>query len=100
MPLDLTMCPAGDCPLRQRCLRYRGVPEGRQDWFVAPPFEPSHGTCEAFVAIALPSEETLRTRAYYAWLAEGRPEGRSEAHWEAARQSLEDEHRRALRDVP
>lgn len=94
------MCSAGDCPIRQRCYRYRGIPEGRQDWFVVPPFQPRAATCDSFLEIAPPTEDAIRTRAYYVWLAAGRPEGTSDAHWEAARQSLEDAHRRALRDVP
>jgi hypothetical protein len=100
VPVDVTMCPAGDCPLRKRCYRYRGIPEGRQAWFGAPPFDPKSGTCDAFFAIAPPTEDAIRTRAYYTWLAAGRPEGTAEADWDAARQSLEDQQRVGLRDVP
>lgn len=35
-----------------------------------------------------PAEETIRTAAYYIWLAEGRPEGRQDLHWERARVEL------------
>ena len=34
--------------------------------------------------------EHIRHRAYLLWLQEGQPEGRSEAHWELARQAIEE----------
>jgi hypothetical protein len=100
VPLDVTMCPGGDCPLRQQCYRYRAIPEGRQAWFGVPPFQVTTGTCDSLWEIVPPTEDAIRTRAYYAWVSAGRPEGAAESHWVAARRALEDEHRRALRDVP
>ena len=35
-----------------------------------------------------PSDEAIRTRAYYLWLAAGRPHGAAETHWYAARAQL------------
>ena len=98
VPLDITMCPGGDCPLRQRCYRYRGIPEGRQDAFGAPPYDLASGTCDSFWAIAAPDEKAIRTRAYYMWVARGRPDGSADAHWQAARTALDEEHHRLLRD--
>ena len=70
---DVTMCPGGACPLRQRCYRYRAVPDGRQDAFGAVPFDEEAGACELFwdVARLAPLDEAIRTRAYYLWLAAG-----------------------------
>lgn len=36
-----------------------------------------------------PMEHRIRTRAYELWEQEGQPEGRAEAHWEAARRHVE-----------
>ena len=44
-------------------------------------------------------EDRIRDRAYAIWEREGWPDGRHEAHWEQARQELEDEARRE-RDTP
>ncbi len=46
--LDVTMCPGGACPLRQRCFRYRAVPDARQEWFGAVPFDEEAATCALF----------------------------------------------------
>lgn len=35
-----------------------------------------------------PTETEIRERAYQLWLAEGRPEGRDQEHWQAARLAL------------
>jgi hypothetical protein len=35
-----------------------------------------------------PTEAEIRERAYQLWLAEGRPEGRDQEHWQAARLAL------------
>lgn len=100
MPLDITMCYGDGCPLRQRCYRYRGVPEGRQTWFGALPFDRARGTCEQLwdVARLEPTQDSIRTRAYYLWVAAGRPEGTADANWEAARATLMEATRRLLRD--
>jgi hypothetical protein len=36
-------------------------------------------------------EQRIRTMAYYIWLDEGRPEGRADAHWQVATQSVSTE---------
>lgn len=38
--------------------------------------------------VAEPTETEIRERAYQLWLSEGRPEGRDQEHWQAARQAL------------
>ncbi len=88
--LDVTMCPGGACPLRQRCFRYRAVPDERQEWFGAVPFDEEAAACALFwdVARLAPTDEAIRTRAYYLWLAAGRPYGTAEAHWYAAQAQL------------
>ena len=87
---DVMLCPGGACPLWQRCYRYRAVPDGRQGRFGAVPFDEEAGACELLwdVARLTPTEEAIRTRAYYLWLAAGRPDGAAEAHWYAARAQL------------
>ncbi len=89
MGLDITMCPGGACPTRQRCYRYRAVTEGRQDYFGAPPFDPATGDQLWDIAKLEPTDEEVRVRAYYLWVAAGRPEGgQSGDHWQAARSAL------------
>jgi hypothetical protein len=39
-------------------------------------------------AMQPPDEDRVRTRAQQIWEAEGKPEGRSKAHWEMARDQL------------
>ena len=36
-------------------------------------------------------EQLIRTKAYYIWLEEGCPEGRADAHWQVATQSVSTE---------
>jgi len=38
-----------------------------------------------------PSEDEIRTRSYLIWEREGRPEGKSEEHWQRAKAELEAE---------
>ncbi|MBL8680306.1 MAG: DUF2934 domain-containing protein [Myxococcales bacterium] len=101
MLYDQCACDGGDCPLRARCLRYRGERHGRQDFFGAPPFDPASGECEHFADVAAldPTDEQIRTRAYYLWLAAGKPEGRADEHWLEARRALEATRDRALRVI-
>ena len=35
-----------------------------------------------------PTDDAIRTRAYYLWLAAGRPQGTADAHWYAAQAQL------------
>ncbi len=38
-------------------------------------------------------EQRIRERAYYIWLAEGRPEGRADKHWQLAKDKIAAERR-------
>ena len=90
MAHDFTLCPGGECPLRRDCYRFRGIPDARQDWLTPPPFDPVTGECALFHDLAQlrPREADVRDRAYFLWVREGRPAGRSEAHWHAAEAEL------------
>lgn len=92
MAVDITMCPGGACPLRDGCFRYRAQPDARQDWFGRAPYDDAAKGCEQFWSLEAmaPDEATIRTRAYFLWERDGRPEGRADAHWRAARAELED----------
>jgi hypothetical protein len=91
MPQDMTMCPGQDCPLKNECYRFRGVVYGRFDAFGSPPYDRQKGSCEQFYDIARlkPTERQIRDKAYYQWLAAGRPEGQADAIWMAAHDELE-----------
>lgn len=90
MRYDLTRCPGAGCPLRNDCLRARLRLTARFDSFGSPPYDPRTQTCAHHVALPSthPSDDAIRTRAYHRWLAEGGPEGRADAHWQAAREEL------------
>jgi hypothetical protein len=101
MLYDQCACEGGECPQRERCLRYRGERAGRQDFFGSPPFDRSSGECEHFVDIATldPTDEQIRSNAYYLWLSAGRPEGCADEHWSAAERALKAARARALRVI-
>ena len=98
---DITMCPGQDCPLRNDCYRFRGVIEGRFDAFGRAPYDPLKGTCDSFWDIARlrPSEPQIRDRAYFTWVAAGRPPGQADVHWRAARDELERQAAALLRPL-
>ena len=79
-------CPGYACPLRADCYRHTQPAPGR-DRFAALPYDAAAGTCASFVT-NLPSEAQIRETAYYIWLRSGCPEGRAQAHWDAAYRSL------------
>ena len=91
MPYDVTMCPGVGCPLRARCYRARALPEGRQDWLGRLPYDADTGTCGWFwdVVAFAPTEAAIRDRAYFLWIADGRPKGQADACWHRARVELE-----------
>lgn len=45
---DITFCPGVDCPLRDRCWRFRAERPARFDSFGHSPFNPTTGTCDAY----------------------------------------------------
>lgn len=80
------MCPGQGCPLKNRCLRFRAVTHGRQDYFGHLPYEASTGQCDSFLDIARldPAEAQIRAKAYHLWLAGGRQDGTADADWQRA----------------
>jgi hypothetical protein len=90
MRYELTRCPGDGCPLRNDCLRARLRLTARFDSFGAAPYDARTGACAHRVALpaTTPDDDAVRMGAYLRWLAEGRPEGRAEAHWQAARDAL------------
>ena len=44
-----------------------------------------------------PTEAEIQHEAYLLWIEEGRPEGRDQCHWFAARELLRHSHGRAVR---
>lgn len=78
-------CYGDGCPLRDDCYRYTQPSPGR-DAFGRLPYDPQRGTCDYFVSNQ-PTDEQIRTAAYYIWLREGRPSGCAERHWQEAYQS-------------
>lgn len=87
---DITHCPGGDCPDRNRCYRFRALAYGRFDAFGTPPWDPTTRRCEQLWDISLlePTEDDVRTRAHARWVAAGRPAGTADADWHAARAEL------------
>jgi hypothetical protein len=46
------------------------------------------GAAPAIEAVLPVDEDRIRERAYDIWIAEGRPHGRDQAHWQRAMQEL------------
>lgn len=88
--MSLTHCPGHGCPLRNDCLRARLRVYGRFDAFVVSPWDAATGNCAQHIPLPAmtPSDAAVRERAYFGWLAEGRPSGCADAHWQAARAEL------------
>ena len=84
---------------REGCYRFRGLPGARQDWLTTPPFDAVTGACALFYDLATlrPRDTEIRDRAYFLWEREGRPAGRADAHWHAARAELESAFAACLR---
>jgi hypothetical protein len=43
---DITMCPGGDCPLKETCYRYKAEPSDYQSYWFEPPYYA--GICEHY----------------------------------------------------
>jgi hypothetical protein len=58
---DITMCPGGNCQMRQSCHRYTAEPSSRQAYFVEPPFvllqQPNNGNPAGTCAHLMPQPE-------------------------------------------
>ena len=66
------------CPLKDDCYRHT-QPPGR-DRFGDLPYDFQSQSCSYFVRNQ-PTEDFLRTSAYFLWVAAGRPEGQAERFW-------------------
>jgi hypothetical protein len=82
---DISLCTGYECPLRNTCLRFTLEVFGRQS-FMLSPYNKQTQTCEHFKD-NLPQ---LQQMAYYLWIADGKPEGKNEEHWQQANQNLLD----------
>lgn len=98
---EILRCPGGACPLRERCLRFRAIAHGRYDSFGSPPWSAAEQACAHFEDLARhePTAEQIEVRAYHLWEREGRPNGRSDANYQAARAELWETFHAALRPV-
>lgn len=45
---DITMCKGTDCPLKERCFRYKATPSYFQSWFVDIPFDKQLNNCNQY----------------------------------------------------
>ena len=43
---DITMCTGCDCPLKEKCYRFKAKPWAYQGYFLNPPYQ--EGKCEHF----------------------------------------------------
>lgn len=98
---DITLCPGQGCPLENRCLRFRAVAHGRQDYFGHLPYDAATGQCDSFWDLARldPTEAQIRARAYHLWIAGGLRQGTADADWHRARAALDAETAAALGPV-
>jgi Protein of unknown function (DUF2934) len=80
MPLDITMCPGGDCPQKEHCLRFTGVILGKQDFFGTPPYLQNPNACPYFMD-DIPTQEAIRQQAYAFWQEENCPVGKDMELW-------------------
>ena len=46
---DICMCPGKNCPLKEKCYRYKALPGDLQNYFPEPPQK--DGECEYFMTI-------------------------------------------------
>lgn len=43
---DITMCPGGNCPMRETCYRHKATPSMYQSYFMETPFKMIEGKIE------------------------------------------------------
>jgi len=67
------------CPLKDDCYRHTQPTPGR-DRFADVPYDFQRQSCSHFVSNQ-PTEDFLRTSAYFLWLAAGKPQGQSDRFW-------------------
>ena len=42
---DITMCSGEKCPKKEKCYRFKATPDGRQSYFVTPPYDKKTKQC-------------------------------------------------------
>lgn len=99
MAAMLTLCTGGNCPLRDRCYRFRLVAHGRHDVFGRVPYDEGRAACEHFDDVEghRPTGADVATRAYHLWSSRGRVDGHADDDWLEAEQSLGKEFEATLR---
>ncbi len=50
MPDDISMCIGGECPIKNKCYRYRSIPDYLQSYVLAP-YDFEKKSCELFIGI-------------------------------------------------
>ena len=70
------------CPIRSDCFRFTTPTPGRDRFDF--PFDFENEKCDLFVT-NVPTDDFIRTSAYYLWIRLGRPEGASERIWDKAK---------------
>jgi hypothetical protein len=70
------------CPLKDDCFRHTQPTPGR-DRFAELPYDFQSQRCSYFVSNR-PTEDFLRTSAYFLWVAAGRPDGDADRFWHQA----------------
>ena len=46
---DITMCEGIECPIREKCFRFRAEPDWMQHYFIKTPYEYSY--CDKFISL-------------------------------------------------
>jgi hypothetical protein len=90
MPIlcDAVTADGRECPIKRDCYRYT-CPIRFRDRFGSAPYDFAAGKCDHFHDNR-PTEEHIRTSAYFLWLGAGKPEGRAEEFWLRARRTAEE----------
>jgi hypothetical protein len=73
------------CPIRDTCYRYTCPIRFRDRYLL--PYDFQNKTCDLFVT-NIPTDEIVRTTAYFMWQREGQHEGKSEEYWQRAYEQL------------
>lgn len=45
---DISMCPANNCPLKDKCYRYRATSSKYQSWFMETPYDKDKENCNSY----------------------------------------------------
>ena len=84
-----TLCEGKDqsniCPIRETCYRYTTSVRLRDRYIL--PYNFDKGECDLFVT-NIPSDDIVRSTAYFMWLREGQQAGKAGEHWQRAYDQL------------